>query len=123
MLGDSVTTDHISPAGSIKSDSPAAEYLKANGVSVDEFNTYGARRGNYEVMRRGTFANVRIRNLMNPSVEGGFTTIYPDNKIMSVFDAASHYQKHNTPTVVFAGKEYGTGSSRDWAAKGPYLLM
>ncbi|MAH61709.1 MAG: aconitate hydratase AcnA [Legionellales bacterium] len=122
MLGDSVTTDHISPAGAIKIDSPAAHYLKSNGVDTSEFNTYGARRGNHEVMVRGTFANVRIRNQMNPSVEGGFTTIYPERKVVSIFEAAEYYKSKNTPLVVFAGKEYGTGSSRDWAAKGPYLL-
>ncbi len=122
ILGDSVTTDHISPAGAIKVDSPAAKYLNDNNVEVAEFNTYGARRGNHEVMQRGTFANVRIRNKMNNDVEGGYTTIYPENKLMSVYDAAEHYRENNTPLVVFAGKEYGTGSSRDWAAKGPYLL-
>lgn len=122
ILGDSVTTDHISPAGAIKTGSPAALYLWSHGIEPKDFNTYGARRGNHEVMQRGTFANIRIRNLMNPSHEGGFTTLYPENKVVSVFDAAEHYKTTNTPLVVFAGKEYGTGSSRDWAAKGTAML-
>ena len=122
LLGDSVTTDHISPAGAIKLGSPAAQYLSANQIDPKDFNTYGSRRGNHEVMQRGTFANIRIRNLMNPEKEGGYTTIYPERKLVSVYDAAMHYQSQNTPLVVFGGKEYGTGSSRDWAAKGTYML-
>ena len=122
LLGDSVTTDHISPAGAIKLGSPAAQYLNEHNIDPKDFNTYGSRRGNHEIMQRGTFANIRIRNLMNPDKEGGYTTIYPEKKLMSVFDAAMHYQAQNTPLVVFGGKEYGTGSSRDWAAKGTYML-
>lgn len=122
MLGDSVTTDHISPAGAIKIGSPAAQYLSTHGIEPKDFNTYGSRRGNHEVMQRGTFANIRIRNLMNPEKEGGYTTIYPERKLTSVYDAAQHYQAQQTPLVVFGGKEYGTGSSRDWAAKGTYML-
>ncbi|NDB03561.1 MAG: aconitate hydratase [Flavobacteriaceae bacterium] len=122
LLGDSVTTDHISPAGAIKLGSPAAQYLSEHNIEPKDFNTYGSRRGNHEIMQRGTFANIRIRNLMNPDKEGGYTTVYPEKKLMSVFDAAMHYQAQNTPLVVFGGKEYGTGSSRDWAAKGTYML-
>lgn len=122
LLGDSVTTDHISPAGSIKADSPAGKYLKSHGVAVEDFNSYGSRRGNHEVMMRGTFANIRIRNEMVPGTEGGITKHYPDEEIMSIFDAAMRYQATDTPLVVIAGKEYGTGSSRDWAAKGTLLL-
>lgn len=122
ILGDSVTTDHISPAGSIKVDSPAGKYLKEHGVAVIDFNSYGARRGNHEVMMRGTFANIRIRNEMVPGVEGGFTKHYPDGKQLAIYDAAMEYQKTQTPLVIFAGQEYGTGSSRDWAAKGTLLL-
>jgi aconitate hydratase len=121
-LGDSVTTDHISPAGSIALDSPAAEYLRSQGVDPKDFNSYGSRRGNHEVMMRGTFANVRLRNQLAPGTEGGWTTLQPEGKVTTVFDAAMHYKSQGIPTVVIAGKEYGTGSSRDWAAKGPALL-
>ncbi len=120
-LGDSVTTDHISPAGAIKHDSPAGQYLEANGVQIKDFNSYGSRRGNHEVMVRGTFANVRIKNHL-ASQEGGYTVHIPSGKEMYVYDAAMKYQEENTPLVVLAGKEYGTGSSRDWAAKGTKLL-
>ncbi|HYJ80354.1 MAG TPA: aconitate hydratase AcnA [Longimicrobiaceae bacterium] len=121
LLGDSVTTDHISPAGSIKRDSPAGSYLVEQGVDPRDFNSYGARRGNHEVMVRGTFANVRIRNLLAPGTEGGYTTYFPENEITSIYDAAVRYQRDGTPLLVLAGKEYGSGSSRDWAAKGPHL--
>jgi aconitate hydratase len=122
LLGDSVTTDHISPAGSIAVDSPAAQYLVAHGVEESEFNSYGARRGNHEVMMRGTFANVRIKNRLVPGVEGGYTLYQPEGERMSIYDAAMRYVADGTPLIVIAGKEYGTGSSRDWAAKGPFLL-
>ncbi|MDR0488865.1 MAG: aconitate hydratase AcnA [Propionibacteriaceae bacterium] len=124
ILGDSVTTDHISPAGSIKPDSPAGRYLASQGVAPADFNSYGSRRGNHEVMMRGTFANIRLRNLMVPGTEGGFTQDYTqdDSSVVSVFDAAQSYEAAHTPLVVFAGKEYGSGSSRDWAAKGAALL-
>jgi aconitate hydratase len=122
MLGDSITTDHISPAGSIKKDSPAGRYLLAHGVEVKDFNSYGSRRGNHEVMMRGTFANVRLRNLLTPEVEGGFTRHLPDGEVMSIYDAAMKYRDEGVPLVVLAGKEYGSGSSRDWAAKGTLLL-
>jgi len=122
MLGDSVTTDHISPAGAIKKDSPAGKYLLDHGVEPRDFNSYGARRGNHEVMMRGTFANIRIRNEMTPEVEGGYTKYLPDGERMSIYDAAMKYQDEGVPLVVVAGKEYGTGSSRDWAAKGTRLL-
>ena len=122
ILGDSVTTDHISPAGSIKADSPAGRYLTENGVSKADFNSYGARRGNHEVMMRGTFANIRIKNEMVPGVEGGVTKHIPSGEVMAIYDASMKYQKEGTPLVVVAGKEYGTGSSRDWAAKGTNLL-
>ena len=122
MLGDSVTTDHISPAGSFKADSPAGKYLQEHGVEPKDFNSYGSRRGNHEVMMRGTFANVRIRNEMLDGVEGGFTKFVPTGEQMAIYDAAMEYQKKDTPLVVVAGKEYGTGSSRDWAAKGTRLL-
>ena len=122
LLGDSITTDHISPAGVIKPDSPAGHYLQAQGVPVEAFNSYGSRRGNHEVMMRGTFANIRIRNEMVPDKEGGFTYYLPDNQVVSIYDAAMHYRADKTPLVVIAGKEYGTGSSRDWAAKGTLLL-
>lgn len=122
LLGDSVTTDHISPAGAIQPDSPAGLYLQEKGVRPAEFNSYGSRRGNHEVMMRGTFANVRIRNQVAPGTEGGFTTYFPDNEVMPVYDAAMKYQQDGTPLVVIAGKEYGSGSSRDWAAKGTLLL-
>jgi aconitate hydratase len=121
-LGDSVTTDHISPAGSIKATSPAGKYLIERGVDVSDFNSYGSRRGNDRVMTRGTFANVRIKNLMVPGVEGGVTKYYPGGEQMSIYDAALKYQSEGTPLVVIAGQEYGTGSSRDWAAKGTRLL-
>ncbi|HEX6039150.1 aconitate hydratase AcnA [Longimicrobium sp.] len=121
VLGDSVTTDHISPAGSIKKDSPAGKYLVQHGVDPKDFNSYGARRGNHEVMIRGTFANVRIRNQLAPGTEGGFTTYFPQDEITTIYDAAMRYQQDGTPLMVLAGKEYGSGSSRDWAAKGPYL--
>ena len=122
LLGDSITTDHISPAGAIKKDSPAGRYLSEHGVAIRDFNSYGSRRGNHEVMVRGTFANVRLRNLLNPDVEGGFTTTVPDRERMSIFDASMKYQAAGVPLLIIAGKEYGTGSSRDWAAKGPLLL-
>ena len=121
-LGDSVTTDHISPAGSIKKDSPAGRYLIEHGVEPPDFNTYGSRRGNHEVMMRGTFANVRLRNKLVPGVEGGFTRHLTDGQQMSIYDVAMRYQDEGTPLVVLAGKEYGSGSSRDWAAKGTRLL-
>jgi aconitate hydratase len=127
ILGDSVTTDHISPAGSIKASSPAGQWLQAHGVNKLDFNSYGARRGHHDVMVRGTFANVRIKNLMIPAqddgsrIEGGITRHLPDNTVLSIYDAAEQYQKENIPTVIFAGEEYGTGSSRDWAAKGTRL--
>lgn len=121
-LGDSVTTDHISPAGSIAPDSPAGDYLQQAGVAIKDFNSYGSRRGNHEVMMRGTFANVRLRNLLAPGTEGCWTRLMPTGESMTVFDAAMYYQQHNTACIVLAGKEYGTGSSRDWAAKGPALL-
>ncbi len=120
IFGDSVTTDHISPAGSIKKDSPAGKFLVASGVAPADFNSYGARRGNDRVMTRGTFANVRIKNLMVPGVEGGVTKL--DGQVVPIYDAAMEYQKRGTPLVIFAGQEYGTGSSRDWAAKGTKLL-
>ncbi|GAC29713.1 aconitate hydratase AcnA [Brumicola pallidula] len=121
-LADSVTTDHISPAGAIGNDTPAAEYLRANHVEPKDFNSYGSRRGNHEVMMRGTFANVRLRNELAPGTEGGFTRKQPSGEQMTVFDAAQQYIADDVPTIVIAGKEYGTGSSRDWAAKGPLLL-
>jgi aconitate hydratase len=117
-----VTTDHISPAGAIALDGPAARYLQDNGVSPRDFNSYGSRRGNHEVMMRGTFANIRLRNLLAPGTEGGVTRYLPNNEQMSIYDAAMRYQADGTPLVVIAGKEYGTGSSRDWAAKGTLLL-
>ena len=122
MLGDSVTTDHISPAGSIKLNSPAGRYLSDKGVPVAMFNSYGSRRGNHEVMVRGTFANVRLRNQLAPGTEGGFTTYLPTGEVTTIYDASMQYQAAGTPLIVIAGKEYGSGSSRDWAAKGPYLL-
>jgi aconitate hydratase len=122
VLGDSITTDHISPAGSIKKDGPAGKYLVDNGVDPKDFNSYGARRGNHEVMVRGTFANVRLKNLLAPGTEGGVTRHLPDGAPMSIFDASVAYAKEGVPLVVLAGKEYGSGSSRDWAAKGPMLL-
>ena len=122
MLGDSITTDHISPAGAIKADSPAGHYLQGHDVEPIDFNSYGSRRGNHEVMMRGTFANIRIRNEMTPDIEGGFTKHLPEGEEISIYGAAMRYQKDGIPTVVVAGKEYGTGSSRDWAAKGTNLL-
>src|SRR5581483_791313 len=121
LLGDSVTTDHISPAGSIALDSPAGRYLREHGVTQREFNSYGSRRGNHEVMVRGTFANVRLRNEMLPGVEGGYTLHLPDGEQMSIYDAAMLYGVERVPLVIIAGKEYGSGSSRDWAAKGVAL--
>jgi aconitate hydratase len=128
LFGDSITTDHISPAGSIKASSPAGQWLLAHGVGKADFNSYGARRGNHDVMMRGTFANVRIKNLMIPAdaegsrEEGGVTLFQPDQSKMFIYDAAMKYIAEGTPTVIFAGEEYGTGSSRDWAAKGTQLL-
>ena len=122
LLGDSVTTDHISPAGAIKRDSPAGHYLNEHGVAYGDFNSYGSRRGNHEVMIRGTFANIRLRNQLVPGVEGGFTRHLPDGKQMSIFDASTAYAADGVPLLVIAGTEYGSGSSRDWAAKGTLLL-
>ena len=122
LLADSITTDHISPAGSIRKTSPAGEYLVAHGVSPLDFNSYGARRGNHEVMVRGTFANVRLKNLLAPGTEGPFTAHLPDGVVMTIYDASLNYAAEGTPLIVLAGKEYGSGSSRDWAAKGPRLL-
>jgi aconitate hydratase len=122
VLGDSVTTDHISPAGNIKANGPAGKYLAAHGVKPSEFNSYGSRRGNHEVMVRGTFANVRLRNKLAPGTEGGVTRLLPEGEQMSIFDASVKYAERNVPLVILAGKEYGSGSSRDWAAKGPKLL-
>ncbi|HEX6623357.1 MAG TPA: hypothetical protein VF064_06560, partial [Pyrinomonadaceae bacterium] len=122
IFGDSVTTDHISPAGAIKPKSPAGRYLMLRGVSVEDFNSYGSRRGNHQIMVRGTFANVRIKNLMVPGTEGGVTALEPVGEQMSIYDASVNYQAANIPLVVIAGQEYGTGSSRDWAAKGTKLL-
>jgi aconitate hydratase len=122
MLGDSITTDHISPAGSIKSNSPAGKYLIARGVAVADFNSYGSRRGNDEVMVRGTFANVRLKNLLAPNTEGGVTRHLPSGEQTSIYDASVRYARDKVPLLILAGKEYGSGSSRDWAAKGPLLL-
>ena len=122
LLGDSVTTDHISPAGDISKSSPAAKYLVSLGVQPADFNSYGARRGNHEVMMRGTFANIRLRNQLAPGTEGGVTVHVPSGEQMSIYDAAMRYKQEGTPLIVLAGKEYGTGSSRDWAAKGTMLL-
>jgi aconitate hydratase len=122
LLGDSVTTDHISPAGSIKKDSPAGKYLIEHGVEPKDFNSYGSRRGNHEVMMRGTFANIRLRNLLAPGTEGGVTLHLPSQEQMSIYDAAMRYRQEGFPLIILAGKEYGSGSSRDWAAKGPNLL-
>jgi len=122
LLGDSITTDHISPAGSIKRESPAGKYLLEHGVEQKDFNSYGSRRGNHEVMVRGTFANVRLRNLLAPGTEGGITRHLPDGEVVSIYDAAVKYEQERVPLLVLAGKEYGAGSSRDWAAKGPRLL-
>jgi aconitate hydratase len=122
ILGDSVTTDHISPAGNIAKDSPAARYLDSHGVTRKDYNQYGARRGNHEVMVRGTFANIRLKNLMLKGVEGGYTRHIPSGEQLAIYDAAMRYQQEGTPLVVIAGDQYGTGSSRDWAAKGTMLL-
>src|SRR6202051_3755216 len=122
VLGNSVTTDHISPAGSIQPDGPAGQYLIGRGVKPGDFNSYGARRGNHEIMMRGTFANIRIRNELLNNVEGGMTKHIPSGEQMSIYDAAMRYKAEGVPLVVFGGKEYGTGSSRDWAAKGTLLL-
>src|SRR5690606_26172066 len=122
LLGDMVTTDHISPAGSIGRDTPAGQYLLSLGVEQKDFNSYGARRGNHEIMMRGTFANIRLRNLLAPGTEGGWTIYLPTGEQMSIYDAAVRYQQDSTPLVILAGKEYGAGSSRDWAAKGTVLL-
>ncbi len=122
VLGDSVTTDHISPAGSIPADSPAGKYLISKGVSPSDFNSYGARRGNHEVMMRGTFANIRLRNQLAPGTEGGWTTLLPDGDVTTIYDAAMKYKEQGVPLIIIAGKEYGSGSSRDWAAKGTVLL-
>jgi len=121
LFGDSITTDHISPAGSIKADSPAGKYLQEKGIAIKDFNSYGSRRGNHEVMMRGTFANIRIKNEMVPGVEGGFTKYFPSGETLPIYDAAMRYKHDKIPLIVIAGKEYGTGSSRDWAAKGPKL--
>jgi aconitate hydratase len=122
VLGDSITTDHISPAGNIKANSPAGKYLMEHGVEPKDFNSYGARRGNHEVMMRGTFANTRIKNQMVPGIEGGVTSYLPGGEVMPIYDAAMRYQAAGIPLIVIAGKEYGSGSSRDWAAKGTMLL-
>jgi aconitate hydratase len=122
LLGDSITTDHISPAGSIAKDSPAGRYLIEQGVQPKDFNSYGARRGNHEVMVRGTLANVRLRNQLAPGTEGGWTLHLPDGEQMFIYDAAMRYQQEGVPLFILAGKEYGAGSSRDWAAKGVLLL-
>jgi aconitate hydratase len=122
FVGDSMTTDHISPAGAIPIESPAGKYLASLGVAEKDFNSYGSRRGNDRVMVRGTFANIRLRNYLVPQVEGGFSRLFPKGEIMSIFEAAQIYKRQDVPLIVIAGKEYGTGSSRDWAAKGPLLL-
>src|SRR5438128_9885785 len=122
VLGDSITTDHISPAGSIKPQSPAGRYLVEHGVEPQDFNSYGSRRGNHEVMLRGTFANIRLRNALAPGTEGSWTTHLPSGDVLSVYEAAERYRAEGVPLGVLAGKEYGSGSSRDWAAKGPALL-
>jgi aconitate hydratase len=122
LLGDSITTDHISPAGAIKADTPAGRYLIEQGVQPRDFNSYGSRRGNHEVMMRGTFANVRLRNQIAPGTEGGWTTYLPGSEVMPIYDASMKYQAAGVPLVILAGKEYGSGSSRDWAAKGTLLL-
>jgi aconitate hydratase len=122
LLGDSVTTDHISPAGSIAEKSPAGQYLMAHGVAQADFNSYGARRGNHEVMIRGTLANVRLKNMLAPGTEGGVTKKFPEGMITTIYEASMAYQKENIPLIILAGKEYGSGSSRDWAAKGTAML-
>jgi aconitate hydratase len=121
-VGDSLTTDHISPAGAIPKDSPAGRYLRERDVGLSEFNSYGSRRGNHEVLTRGTFANIRLRNQLAPGTEGGYTVHFPSGEETSVFEAARRYREEDTPLVVIGGDEFGTGSSRDWAAKGPVLL-
>ena len=122
VLGDSITTDHISPAGAIRPDSPAGRYLTGHGMQPQDFNSYGSRRGNHEVMIRGTFANIRLRNRLAPGTEGGFTRHQPSGEQMTIYDAAQQYAAEGVPLLVIAGKEYGSGSSRDWAAKGTALL-
>jgi aconitate hydratase len=122
LLGDSITTDHISPAGNIKKGGPAGDYLMANGVQPADFNQFGARRGNHEVMVRGTFANVRLRNQIAPGTEGGVAKHFPTGDVVSIYEASERYRTEKTPVVILGGKEYGSGSSRDWAAKGPNLL-
>ena len=122
LLGDSVTTDHISPAGSIPADTPAGKYLISQGVTPKDFNSYGARRGNHEVMVRGTLANIRLKNQLAPGTEGGYTVHLPDGEQMFIYDASMKYQAEGVPLMILAGKEYGSGSSRDWAAKGVNLL-
>jgi aconitate hydratase len=122
VLGHSVTTDHISPAGSIAASSPAGKYLTEHGVAPKDFNSYGARRGNHEVMMRGTFANIRLRNQLAPGTEGGWTLFQPSQELLTIYDASMKYKDEKVPTIILAGKEYGSGSSRDWAAKGPALL-
>src|SRR5439155_20670888 len=122
IFGDSVTTDHISPAGSIKKTSPAGKFLLENGVAFEDFNSYGSRRGNDRVMTRGTFANVRIKNLMAPGTEGGVTKFQPGGELMSIYDAAMKYAEQRTPLIVLAGQEYGTGGARDGAGKGSAIL-
>src|SRR5947199_7109356 len=121
LLGDSITTDHISPAGSIRKTSPAGKYLVERGVEPKDFNSYGSRRGNHEVMVRGTFANVRLKNLLVPGSEGTWTVHVPTGEQMTIYEASERYLAEGTPLIVIAGKEYGSGSSRDWAAKGPNL--
>ena len=123
-LGDSITTDHISPAGAIKADGPAGKYLSEHGIARGDFNSYGSRRGNHEVMIRGTFANIRLRNQLAPGTEGGFTRDFTqaDGPVSSIYEASEHYQSAGIPLVILTGKEYGSGSSRDWAAKGTALL-
>ena len=121
-FGDSVTTDHISPAGAIAKDMPAGRYLQKHGVTPRQFNSYGSRRGNHEVMMRGTFGNIRIKNMLAPGTEGGFTTYWPKEKVMPIYDAAMKYQEQGTGLAILAGNDYGMGSSRDWAAKGTNLL-
>ena len=122
MVGDNITTDHISPAGAIPSSRPAGSFLQDKGVEVRDFNTYGSRRGNHEVMMRGTFGNVRLRNQLTPEKEGDWTVYMPSGEVTSIFEAGEKYQENGIPTIIIAGKEYGMGSSRDWAAKGPNLL-
>jgi aconitate hydratase len=122
MLGDSITTDHISPAGAIKADSPAGNYLMDNSVEFADFNSFGSRRGNDRVMTRGTFGNIRLRNQLAPGTEGGVTIHLPSGELMSIYDASLKYKEYNTPLIILAGNDYGMGSSRDWAAKGTFLL-